>query len=176
MSHITKPQTKKLRTLASKRFGDCDCRRATGSSAGYVCDYHRWLAEEFEVASTLALSFAQAGRAIDLLEGKKPKRAARDRSPQPWRGRYPVPGAPDRVTQAQADEVARLEDALGYAAPPPGACRQGLTSGPLQKLIGRQLGRPSNVHVPIHGLSREQATSLITGLRRLLDHNREQRA
>lgn len=172
MPGITKAQTRKLRTVASKTHGNCDCRRPTGSTPGYSCDYHRWLAEEFDVASTRDLTFAQAGRAIDLLEGKKPKRA-RDRAPEPWRGAYPVPGAKGMITQAQADEVARLEVTLGWDAPPEGARRAGLTSKQLQKMIGRQLGRPSNVHVPIHGLANRQASSLITGLKRLLDYNRD---
>lgn len=171
-SRITKDQTRKLRTVASKHFGDCDCRRPTGSGDGYVCDYHRWLNEEFSVASTLALTFYQAGRAIDLLDGQKtstpkaPKVAPDEADNAPaWRGRYDVPGTPGMVTPAQANAIARLEDALGWTGQP----------DRLQGMIRRQLGRPSNVHVPVHGLANRQASSLITGLQRLVDHQREER-
>ena len=161
MSTITKGQTRKLRTVASKRFGSCDCRRATGTTPAYSCDYHRWLLEEFDVASTRGLSFAQAGRAIDLLEGKRPKKT-QENGPEPWRGTYPVPGAKGHVTQAQADEIARLELRLGWAGTP----------DRLQGMIRRQLGRPASVTTPVANLANRQASSLITGMKRLLQSNR----
>lgn len=169
---VTKSQIRKLRTVASARFGACDCRRPTGSSPGHVCDYHQWLEAEFDVVSTKALTVGQAARAIDALEGK-PVRPSRARTAADTQGRYAVPGRDGMVTQPQADEVARLEAALGWPEPPAGARRAGYTSTQLQKMIARQTGRPANVHVPIHGLNRHQATTLITGLRRLLDHNRQ---
>ena len=162
MSTITKSQIKKLRTVASKGFGSCDCRRPTGTTPGYVCDYHRWLGEQFDVASTRELTFAQAGRAIDLLQGKRPKKTTQNGA-EPWRGTYPVPGAKGRVSQAQADEIARLELRLGWAESP----------DRLQGMIRRQLGRPASVSTPVANLANRQASSLITGMKRLLKSNRE---
>lgn len=171
MATITKAQTKKLRTVASIRFGGCDCRRPSGSSPGYACDYHRWLQEGFGVASTRDLSATQAARAIDRLEGKKTQKARRAKDASA--GRYPVPDAPEMVTQAQADEIARVEERLRWSVPPPDLCREGHTSPQLQKMIRRQLGRPASIHTPVRGLANRQASTLITGLRRLLTHNRE---
>lgn len=161
MAQITKDQTRKLRTLAAARFGACSCPRGQTRRAG-DCDYHDWLEAQFGVQSTLALTTTQAARAIDALEGRpvRPPRAQRAAS----RGRYPVPGTPGMITQAQADALAALEDKLGWPAPYP--------SAQLRAMIGRQLRRPAHVHVPVHGLANRQASSVIVALSRLLRDRR----
>ena len=175
MGRITGPQIKLLRTLASKRFGNCSCpkngperERAWESARHLICDFHQWLGGECGVRSTRQLTSSKASRAIDALMGKKPAPKRKGHAAKPWRGRYPVVDADGMVTTTQADEVARLEHLLGWyggTAPVP--------SQALQTMTQRQLGRPSNVVVPIAALSNRQASTLITGLRRLLEHNRQ---
>lgn len=151
---LTKGQIKMIRTLASKRFGPCDC------SPGRGCDYHGWLERTFDgVTSTKDLSFAQAGRAIDALADRDVQRRRNPvKADTPWKGRYTVPGAEGMITQTQADEVARLEHELGWHGQP----------NRLQGMIRRQLGRPDNVTTSLPALANRQASSLITALRRVL--------
>ena len=73
-----------------------------------------------------------------------------------------MPGAKGRVSQAQADEIARLELRLGWAESP----------DRLQGMIRRQLGRPASVSTPVANLANRQASSLITGMTRLLSSKR----
>ncbi len=163
---ITKDQTRVLRTLAARTLGACECARS-GREPGQ-CDYHDWLFDGFGVASTLSLSFAQADRAIAHLKGLAPPREG---TPAPRRtappSRYAVAGATGMVTQAQADRLASLEDQLGWQPETPGA-----PSSRLQGMARRQQRLLPNVAVLVAGLTRKNATSLITGLDRLLSHNR----
>ena len=55
------------------------------------------------------------------------------------------------VTESQADEIARVETRLRWSVPSPDLCALGHTSPQLQKMIGRQLGRPTSVHTPHPG-------------------------
>jgi hypothetical protein len=161
---ITKAQIRKLRTVASKTLAPCRCGKGQPDAA---CEYHAFLLDNFEVTSTKHLSRAQATRAIDALEGKRVP--AQGPEPTPSRGqpdpdaahlgRYESTGAKTHATQKQLDEIARLEDLLGWT----GAL-------PLQRMIRRQTGRADNIVTLPHLLSRAQATSLITGMRRLRQH------
>ena len=85
---------------------------------------------------------------------------AKKGAPAPaWKGRYVgrgETGTAAHLTQKQADEIARVEDALGW------------TSNPLrlEGFIRRQLGLPANVHKPVENLMSREATKVITGMMR----------
>lgn len=161
MPTISKRQVAKLRTLAHKRFGACSCKRPDRNPD---CDYHAWLWDTFAAASTLDLNRTQTQQAIDALEGRPARKPRPDtaREAEPWRGRYASAGTDGRATQAQLDEIARLEDSLGWSG----------SRDALQRMIRRQLGRPPSVFTPPQMLAGRQASSLVTGMRRLLAHNR----
>jgi hypothetical protein len=160
MPKITPAQLKKLRTVAGKRFAPCRCRRPAADPS---CEYHAWLMDAFGVASTRDLDHVQTQQAIDALEGRKARPPRSRTSDQPWRGRYAAVGTKGTATQAQLDEVARLEHELGWTE----------RRDALQSMIRRQLGRPSSVYTPPHLLANRQASSLVTGMKRLLGHNRQ---
>lgn len=164
MPKITPGQIKKLRTVAGKRFAPCRCRRPAVDAS---CEYHGWLMDAFGVTSTRDLDHVQTQQAIDALEGKKarPPRSASNKD-QPWRGRYAATGTDGNATQAQLDEIARIEEALGWNA----------HRDALQSMIRRQLGRPASVFTPPHLLANRQASSLVTGMKRLLAHNRKKKS
>lgn len=159
---IDSRQIRRLRTAASKRWGACTCDAETGE----VCSYHEWLRDVFGVASTKALTSEQAERAIGALSprtyvGKDGKRkTAKKRPPQPWKGRYVGKGKKGDhgwLTQGQADEIARLEHVLGWDEPER-----------VEGFIHKQTRMKKSVSM----LSVREATKVITGLRRLLDHQK----
>lgn len=165
-SLITKDQTRVLRTLAARTLGACSCPKNRTERAVGQCDFHDWLADGFGVASTLSLSFAQADRAIAHLKGLAPERTAvapRRTTPP----RYTVPVAAGMITQAQATRLGEIEDQLGWLCE-----RPGVPSPRLQDMARRQFGLPANTSILLSALRNRQASSLITGLSRLLDHQR----
>ena len=142
-------------------------------------DYRAWLAETFPHVrwkdaarpSTLDLSIHQVETGTSVLNRLAPSRTPREHagkakrsasyaSKQPWKGRYH--GAGQRgdktrhLTQHQADEIARIEDVLGWTADP--------------KRLAGFLERQTGARTLTSSLTRKQAADVITGLRRLLEH------
>lgn len=150
---ITTATTRKLRAMASKHFPKDDYYRA-------------WLAQQFDGVrwsdpdrpSTLDLTERQGRRAIALLASTgKPHMASLRSEPTPrpsHEGRYDgggTKGFEHRLTQGQADEIARLEDVLGWTNDP----------ARLAGFIQYQLAKKKKVSK----LTLSEATKVITGLR-----------
>lgn len=137
--------------------------RAIRGKAAYIYpddDDYRALLEQFfptkewsnpDRPSTKDLTRHEAHLLISALGNKK------ENQQSPWKGRYTGRGQRGygaRCTQAQADEIARLEYKLGWMSD-------------TRRLIGfirRQIGRRKVVEK----LSKREATKIITGLRQLL--------
>lgn len=162
-----KPASQRIRTLRQKLRGGVKAQSVPDDS------YRAYLAETFGVTSTTQLTESQLRTAFHdfklrwpLASSKRPAAppdaapASDARGHEPtWRGRYHgrgERGAAAVLTQPQADEIARLEDVLGWT---PNPVR-------LQGFIRRQLGLPENVTKPVERLMVHEATKIITGLRR----------
>jgi hypothetical protein len=148
--------------------------------------YRCWLAATFPHVrwkdsgrpSTLDLSLHQLEEGLGVLNRVGPTDAPRSathgsrrrtgyNAKQPWRGRYHGAGrrgdGGSRLTQHQADEIARLEDELGWTA-----------RGP--KTLGAFLKRQTGALTLPSALTRKQAADVVTGMRRLIEHNRSRDA
>ena len=144
---ITGKQVTFLKRLAAKVFhGDDD-------------DYRTWLRETFpktrwadpERPSCKDLSRSQGITAIDDLKA----RAAGQPPPETHRGRYHGAGQPGfayRLTNDQADEVARYQDLLGWDA------------AQLADFVERQVGKRALVS----SLTKREAGKLLTGMQAVL--------
>ena len=156
-----KPDSQRLRTLRGKLRGGVAKQGVSDD------DYRAYLGRTFRVTSTKQLTEPQLRTAFrdyrlrwPFPKGKKkPATPPRPPADAPWRGRYEgrgERGAAQFLTQDQADEIARLEDHLGWTGAP----------DRLRGFIRRQLGLPDNVTKDVGGLMVREATKVITGLRR----------
>ncbi len=139
---ITKPQIQKIKIISRKVFPADDLYRA-------------WLGESFGVESCTDLTFGQARRAVDLLDKLQSGRPVPTQDEPKYFGGGDK-GAASHLTQAQADEIERLQRDMKW------------TDDRLVSFINRQIGRMKFVS----GLTRPEATSVITGLRKSADYKR----
>lgn len=146
---ITKPLTIRLRGLVANIFPEDDAYRA-------------WLAEQYDVASTLDLTEAQANHAISELIGHARREIGGGSAPKGRR--YAVSGAAGRITQKQADYIAGLEDRLGWSA----------DRSRLVGFIRRQLRLDDKVYVLVPSLSVADASKVIVGLEKLSEEGCDQ--
>jgi hypothetical protein len=158
MPQITKKQISFLRALAARLLP--------------TDTYRSWLRETFpgkdwasvRAPSTKELTKQEASHGIQVLLRLD------DREPsKPWTGRYYGAGQQGQrdamITQGQADEISRLEMAMGWEGEPER----------LQGFIRKQIARPlpPNARVLVSSLTKGEATRIITGLRRFLDDDKE---
>ena len=142
---VTKDQIRAIRSMASYIYQDDDDYRAL---LDQFFPTKEW--SDADRPSTKDLTRHEAHLLISALGTKKEHQ-------QPWKGRYTGDGKRGygkRCTQAQADEIARLEYKLGWMSDP-------------RRLVGfirRQISRRKVVEK----LSKREATKVITGLRKLL--------
>ena len=139
MTDITKDQIRAIRTIASRMFPDDDA-------------YHNWLMNNYHVASTKDLSKQMASQIIEMLGDPTHTKISEES-----KGRYYGGGNPgsnrDHLTQAQADEIARLEDALGWTENPKR----------LRGFIVRQIGK----HCTVEMLMNYEARKVISGMKKM---------
>ena len=159
--HI-KRDSQRIRTLRGKLRGGVAKQGVTEDS------YRAYLGRTFGVTSTTQLTEAQLRTAFrdyrlqwpfPRSKKKSPAKPPRQPAAAPWAGRYRgrgERGAAQHLTQPQADEIARLEDHLGWTGEP----------SRLLGFIRRQLSLPESVTKPPEGLMVHEATKVITGLRR----------
>lgn len=167
MADITKQQTKTIRGMESQVFED-DAQYRNFLYATFP--EKEW--SDPERPSTLDLTQTEAHRAIQALkeaqgEGVPTPPDAPTPPPKadkPWEGRYkghPNPHQASTLTQEQADEIARLEWELDWFSEP----RR------MRSFIKRQLG----TEMKVTELTKREATTVITGLRNVLDHEKGKR-
>lgn len=162
---ITKDQTKTLRSLASRVFPDDDDYRAW---LDHCFPNKRW--SDKQRPSTPDLTQRQADQAIrDLMRAEQARQQRGERPPQrkqrhPYRGRYMGTGRKGEAahaTQKQCDEIARLEYDYGWQNGTPDQ-----ESDRLLGFIRRQTRKRKSVAM----LTLDEASSVITGLRKLPPH------
>lgn len=165
MPQISKPQIKTIRGMESQVFED-------------DTQYRNFLYATFPEKdwsdpsrpSTKDLTQKEAHRAIQALKEAQgtgtPDAPARPTPPpqadKPWEGRYkghPNPHQASELTQKQADEIARLEWQLGWFSQPER----------IRSFIERQVGQ----RMSVTSLSKREATTVVTGLRNVLDHEKK---
>jgi len=155
----TARQLRAIHTLRRRVFADDEAYRA------FLLVSHprkRWL--DPSRPSTAELDVNEARRVLDALIKRQTPEPAPEPAPpprpaaRPWKGRYTGRGRRGRgkhLTQAQADEIARLEHDLGWQDSP----------ARVQGFIRKQLGGSALKSVEM--LTRREATLVITGLRKL---------
>lgn len=162
MADITKAQIKTIRGMESRVFED-DAQYRNFLYATFP--EKEW--SDPERPSTLDLTQKEAHRAIQALKEAQgngtPTPPDRPTPPpqadKPWEGHYK--GHPNKhqagtLTQEQADEIARLEWDLGWFSDPQR----------MRAFIKRQLGR----QMIVTDLSKREATTVITGLRKVQEY------
>jgi hypothetical protein len=166
MPSITKNQTKTIRGMESRVFED-------------DAQYRNFLYATFpekdwsdpDRPSTLDLTQKEAHRAIQALKEAQgngtPSPPERPTPPpqadKPWEGRYkghPNKHQAAKLTQKQADEIARLEFQIGWFSEP----RR------VRNFIKRQVGK--KMRVP--ELTKREAIKVITGLRKVKEDRDKQ--